>query len=87
VCYHVHWKVCGPTVEVQALVTPAGGNAVGRRTVDGIANSTIDTQWRSAKALWNVHGKADVYINVVGPNAPGPWRGNSADLIAYGASE
>jgi DNA repair protein RadA/Sms len=70
------------TVEVQALVTPAGGNAgFGRRTVDGIANSRLMLLMGVLQKRCGMFmGKQDVYINVVGRMRLDRGEGNSADL-------
>jgi DNA repair protein RadA/Sms len=70
------------TVEVQALVTPAGGNAgFGRRTVDGIASSRLMLLMGVLQKRCGMYlGKQDVYINVVGRMRLDRGEGNSADL-------
>lgn len=69
-------------VEVQALVTSAGGGAAtGRRTVDGIAMSRL---WLLLGVLQKRCGiflaRQDVYINIVGRMRLERGEGNAADL-------
>lgn len=70
------------TVEVQALVTSAGGNAAfGRRTVDGVANSRLMLlmgvlQKRCGLSL----SRSDVFVNVAGRMRLDRGEGNAADL-------
>lgn len=70
------------TVEVQALVTPVGGNAgFGRRTVDGIANSRLLLLMGVLQKRSNMFfQRQDVYVNVVGRMRLDRGEGNTADL-------
>ena len=56
------------TIEIQALVVPAAGNAgFGRRTVDGIAHSRLLMLMGVLQKRCGIFlSKQDVYVNVVG---------------------
>lgn len=70
------------TIEVQALVTPAAGNAgFGRRITTGIANSRLMLLLGILQKRCGMFmGKQDVYINVVGRMRLDRGEGNAADL-------
>lgn len=72
------------TVEVQALVTTAGGGSkFGSRTVDGIANSRLMLLLgvlQKRCGIFFLTSKLDIYINVVGRIRLDRGEGNAADL-------